>query len=210
MKWKKIAILLWALFLLPSLIFFSISLVQNNFNFIKADNISSYIKTTFSYMVETMPPKIDKFTLEIFLCNLLVMFCIFLVSIAVYIFFYKRGKTKYTPKQIMFLAIFFNLFFYIKEGIRMGYTVYSFADYFTLPYLLSFATLILPHLIFEFSAFIMASVISLKWLYNKVSLNKKVLDHNLILTSIIILSVATIVETTLTPLVFTSYLKSLI
>lgn len=210
MKAKKIAILLWTIFLFPSLYFFLKSIIENNFNIFQTSNISAQMKTTFSYMTETMHPKIDTFTLEILIINSIVMLCLWLISFLIYIVFYKRKEIKYKPIHVMYVALFCNAFFYLKEGVKMGYTIYEFSKSFGLPYFFSFFTLILPHLIFEFTAFIMASAISLKWLYDKISSKTSKINYKLISFSILVLLIAAIVETTLTPYLFTTYLKTLL
>ena len=53
----------------------------------------------------------------------------------------------------------------------------------------------------------MASAISLKWLYDKISSKTSKINYKLISFSILVLLIAAIVETTLTPYLFTTYLK---
>ena len=196
----------WVLFFIPSMYFFPKALLMDRGLYLGLYDLTPQQKFMFSHMAETMPPIVDISTLEIIVINSFVALCLWFSVLLIYYFFHKRQEGKYQYKFILYLAIFCNAFFYIKEGLRMGYTVYSFSESMGIPYASSFLTLIFPHLIPEFTAFIITSILSMQWISEKMKYGKTNVSLKLFLIPFVILIFAGIVETTLTPFVFRSYL----
>lgn len=164
----------------------------------------------FRMLGEGMEPSLGIVTLQIIGVNMLVSLMLWGAVMSMYWIFNRDANSKeiYSKKLIFKLSYLACLFFFLKEGVRVGMSVVDFYYSVRVPYLPATATLILPHGIFEFMAFILVAIFALNWL-------KKCLDEDrfswpekkIVLFPLILVVAAALVETTTTPYLFQWYLE---
>lgn len=165
----------------------------------------------FKFLAEEMQPTVGIHTVQIFASNLFVSLVLWAAVISIYFLFY-RHKDRRTNQlavitfKVAYVACFF---FFFKEGIRVGLTVLDFYQTMNMPYLATIFTLIMPHAIFEFMAFILIAIFALNWLneniYQYRFYPKKPSVISVALPLVLILASA-LVETTLTPVIFNEFI----
>lgn len=205
-------------FIVPQIILFifSISYLENNNNSQYTLNLETeHERMYFQYLSESMTSKIDIHTFQILANNIIVGIILWGAVAAIYFLLFGREKNK-TDKiakitfRIAYLSCFF---FFLKEGFRVGLTVLDFYQSMNIPYLVTTLTLILPHAIFEFMAFIMIAIFSLFWLKENLETSTgktskpKVLS---IILPVVLISASAVIETTITPMIFSQYIHSIL
>lgn len=220
-KYKTLSLLssFWIIFIFPQLLYFYVAF-QNS----KNDSLHFFDLTInrkgedifFKNIYHSMYPTIDISTLHIILTNSMVSVVLWLVSIFLCWMYYKRKNEvpdKDYGKFIMKIGYLAYGFFFLKEGVRVGMSILDFQSSMNIPYLPSFLTLILPHALFEFTAFISISILALRWLNSNIENweNKEegfiMPNKSYILIPLLLIISAGLVETTLTPYLFREYLS---
>lgn len=164
----------------------------------------------FRMLGESMDPALNISTLQIIGVNVMVSLMLWGAVISMYLIFYRRKEmqTVETKKLTFTLAYFACLFFFLKEGVRVGMSVVDFYYSVRIPYLPATLTLILPHAIFEFMAFILVAIFALNWLKGSLEVETFAWPRPLIVIFPLILVVASaLVETTMTPHLFQTYIE---
>lgn len=212
-----VSILLYA-FLLPQIVFclFSILLSDSNSkNHYSLDLTEESKHTYFQTLSETMTTDVNLHTLQIMINNLFVGVALWAAVISIFLILF-NGQKKKTKKiatttfQVAYVAL---IFFFLKEGFRIGMTVVDFEHSIGLPTLITNMFLIFPHALFEFMGFIMIALFALYWLEDN-SINyegeMKLPKIWMLVLPAILICAAAVVETVVTPTLFTEYIKSLL
>lgn len=145
---------------------------------------------------------LDRSTLEIILNNVFVMFALWLFSVIPAWLFYRRPRSPGDEEMLARIVYIAYILYFIKEGIRIGLEL---LDFHYTSYIFSLLTLILPHGIIEMGALALTGAFALDWatnLGNGFRFPKR--KYFIIPTFLIVFS--GILETTLTPYVFRSFL----
>lgn len=155
-----------------------------------------YPRETMIYVAQKMNPIINSETLYIIAKNLLVGFSLYFSSKI--IFNLNRNNTLDDSKfkALRKSAILFHLVYFVLLGIRVGVSIKGsiFNNYW-----FSLLTLIMPHGILEITGLALVSATSLKYFLEGINKEEFI---NLSKLSAGIIIVAGIVETTLTPFIF--------
>jgi uncharacterized membrane protein SpoIIM required for sporulation len=121
-------------------------------------------------------------------------------------------KKKRSEKQKALIAVTASLgylIFFTKESFRLSIILLSFQDTFGVPFLSSLLTNVLPHGVVELGSFILAAAWAVRWLAQQTAREKFIfpnIKHIAVpLASIII---AGLLETSLTPYLFKSFLSA--
>lgn len=147
-------------------------------------------------------PSINYMTLEIVLNNLFVILALWLFSLIPIWMFYRKPRTPGDKERfIRFIYIVYILYF-AKEGIRIGLDILGFSY---TPYIFTLLTLILPHGITEIGAFALTGAFALNWAKSLDKSFKKPHPKHLIASTFLVIF-SGILETTLTPYVFKTFL----
>lgn len=150
--------------------------------------------------IEGMPSYINVETLGIIINNTMVILIMYLFSIIPFTLYNNEEREEEDFKKVVWLVTIAYALYFAKEGLRIGLGLLDF------PYVsYSFGVFILtlPHGIIEVTGFAIASASIFK--YYKSEINKKVM-YQYLLFAIGLIVVAGLLETTLTPYLFRSFL----
>ena len=151
--------------------------------------------------INEIKPVIDNGTLSIILNNLFVVFALWLFSAVPKWVYRRRPRRLGDKKKLVSIIYIIYILYFIKEGVRVGlnllgwnYTSYGFA----------LLTLILPHGIVEIGAFALTGALAFNW---ATSLNRFELPKiRSFIVPIILIIFSGVLETTLTPYIFKTFL----
>lgn len=205
-------------FLMPQIVFllFSIFLPDSNDN----SRFLLHLETEqerlyFQSLSEAMETTIGTQTLQILLNNVLIGVIIWSAVGIIYLMMYEKNKNK-TPAlegKTFKLAYAVCLIFFLKEGLRIGFTILDLYHSVNLPYFVTLTTLVLPHAIFEFMGFIMVALFSLFWLKEQMARKEGGLTPPKVLAvfmPILLIAVSAVFETAVTPVIFSNYISSVL
>lgn len=147
---------------------------------------------------EGVPSYLNAETLGIILNNLFVMFVMCLFSILPFKIYYRKEREDKDFKQAVCLITGSYCMYFIKEGARAGFGLLSF-PYAT--YWFGVIILVFPHGIIEIGGFALTASTMLEYYKTR---DIKVLWYLLI--SVILIIIAGVFETTLTPYLFRTFL----
>lgn len=142
-------------------------------------------------------PGVDGMTFEIILNN---MFVVLLLFGAVWFWRYCAGRLSVPRSRKMLVMYLIYSFFFLKEIFRIVYLVSDFSRAFDLSSFFTFCTIILPHGLVEFLAFVLVMVFGCVWL------GGKRFKWFYLCVPLLLVIVAGILETTLTDYLFRAYL----
>lgn len=108
--------------------------------------------------------------------------------------------------QIIFLVY---LAFFVKESAGVLLTLLDFQQTMQVPSIIAFLTLILPHGLFEYTAFVLIAVYGMEWFRANFDRDIVELPWHEIALSFLLIVLAGIVETGITPYVFRTYLMNI-
>lgn len=153
----------------------------------------------FEIVAYSMQDAIDLTAIEVIVHNSLVAICLWLIAMLPWLILKNKKQDK---KTIIFIAFMGHVAFFVKEGIRMGLIVNQ--GFLGLHPMSIFLTLIFPHALFELPALIIVSVLSFCFLISLY--DKNTLRLRCLLIPLVFLIVAGIIETHVTPAIFSNYL----
>lgn len=217
-SFMHISIFLYA-FLMPQTVFLLFSLFLQDSNdksrfllHIETEQERSYFQSLSESMEIT---GLGTQTLQIMFNNIVIGIIIWSAVGIIYLLMFEKNPIK-TPQlkgKTFKLAYAICLIFFLKEGFRIGFTILDLYHAVNLPYFVTLTTLVMPHAIFEFMGFIMVALFSLFWL--KDQLNRK--EGGLtppkalaVILPILLISVSAVLETAVTPVIFSHYIASVL
>ena len=197
------------MFLLPfaAAMFLSLSDASPNIFFLDVRGLSDH--AFFSNMVQTMSSSIvvNTSTAEIIAVNFFVASLLWGVILSLAAVYRMQSMTALQGRLVP-LSLFVYGFFFLKEGVRVSALVWDFAASASIPFLSLLFTLILPHGIPEFTAFIFLAVFVLRRVEKAAAHGRGLpfLSSKEVLMVGSLIVVAAIIETTITPWMFREFL----
>lgn len=172
-------------------------------------------KLYFQSLSEAMEVGIGSQTLYILLNNVFIGLIIWSAVAVIHLLIYERNsnKTQVLEKRTFTLAYAICLIFFLKEGMRIGITILDLYNSLNLPYFVTLATLVMPHAIFEFMGFIMMAIFALYWLKEQLERKEGGLTPPkalAVILPIVLIGVSAVLETTVTPMIFSNYIASVL
>ena len=165
--------------------------------------LNALIKKTWQ---ETMTSAIDITTLGIIVNNLFVAAYLWVLPIYLMWIAFKNARSLKEKQNMLKLVYFVYLSYFIKETLTVSLSLFGFQRL-NVTYLYSFLTLIMPHGLTEIGALALTAAFATQWMSSLINKDKFELppkEFFLIPATLIIFS--GILETTLTPFLFRSFL----
>lgn len=118
-----------------------------------------------------------------------------------------KRRHSYNARVLLGWVIFLvYLAFFVKESAGILLTLLDFQRTMRVPSIIAFLTLILPHGLFEYTAFVLIAVYGMEWFRANLDRNVMELPWHEIALSFLLIILAGIIETGITPYVFRAYL----